>query len=173
MASQSVAVQSKLQNLNSMHNIPSLLRAYPYVVIMFIHIHVVPPSSVSLTSNVVNSIQIVGSDVMLTCTVELNSAILGSEIFLLTVNAQLSKDGTLLALDGPRMSDTIIIYTAQFNSFQRSNFGNYTCTAIIRPQPSSTYLTGTHTLSDTLCINAGKYLYILHDDCMVFCVSLT
>ena len=124
--------------------------------------HVVSPSSVSLTSNVVDSVQIVGSDVTLTCTVELNSAILGSEIFLLTVNAQLSKDGTPLALDGPRVSDTTVTYTAQLNSFQRSDFGNYTCTATVRPQPSSTYLTGTDTLSDTLSIKAGKCLYFMH-----------
>ena len=126
--------------------------------------HVVPPSSVTLTSNVVNSIQIVGSDVMLICTVELNSAILGSEIFLLTVNAQLSKDGTPLALDEPRVRDTAITYTAQLNSFQKSDFGNYTCTATIRLQPSSTYLIGTDTLSDTLTIKAGKYIYT---SCMV------
>ena len=147
--------------------IPSLLRAYSYVVTMLIHVHVVPPSSVSLTSNVINSIQIVGSGVMLTYTVELNSAILGSEIFLLTVDAQLSKDGTLLALDRPRVSDTIVTYTAQLNSFQRSDFGNYTCKATITPQPSSIYLTGIDTLSDTLSIKAGKYLY-----CMVWCVML-
>ena len=93
---------------------------------------------------------------MLTCTVELNSAILGSEISLLMVNVQLSKDGTELALAGPRVSDTIFNYTAQLNSFGRSDFGNYTCTATIRPEPSSTYITGIDTLSDTINIKAGS-----------------
>ena len=134
-----------------------------------VHTCAVSPSSVILTSNVGDSIQIMGSDVILTYTVELNSTILGSEIFLLIVNAQLTKDGTPLAVDGPRVSDTIITYTAQLNSFQRSDFGNYTCTATIRPQPSSTYLTGTDTLSDTLTLKAGKYLYCMY---FVFIIML-
>ena len=95
---------------------------------------------------------------MLTCTVKLNSAIAASEIFLLTENAQLFKDGNLLALEGPRVSDTTITYTAQLNSFQRSNFGNYTCSATIRPQPSSTYVTGIDALSDMIIIKPGKNL---------------
>ena len=93
---------------------------------------------------------------MLTCTVKLNSAIVASEIFLLTENAQLFKDGNLLALDGPRVSDTTITYTAHLNSFQRSDFGNYTCLATIRPQPSSTYITGIDALSDMIVIKPGK-----------------
>ena len=112
----------------------------------------VPPSSVSLTSNVDNSIQIMGS-VTLTCAVDLNSAILGSEIFLLTVNAHLSKDGTVLTLAGPIVTaGTIFTYTTQLNSFQMSDFGNYTCTATVRPRQTSTYLVGVDILSDTLNI---------------------
>ena len=93
---------------------------------------------------------------MLTCTLELNSAILNSEIFLVRVIAQLSRDGTQLAVAGPVVTGTTFTYTAQLNSFQRSDFGNYTCTVTIKPQPSSTYLTGTDVLSDTLIIKAGK-----------------
>ena len=117
----------------------------------------VPPSSVSLTSNVADSIQIVGSDVLLTCTVELNLAILGSEIFLLTVNTQLSKNGTVLALAGPVVTaGTIFTYTIQLNSFQVNDFGNYTCTVTIRPQPTSAYLRGEDVLSDTLNLKPCK-----------------
>ena len=93
---------------------------------------------------------------MLTCTLELNSAILNSEIFLVRVIAQLSRDETQLAVAGPVVTGTTFTYTAQLNSFQRSDFGNYTCTVTIKPQPSSTYLTGTDVLSDTLIIKAGK-----------------
>ena len=103
---------------------------------------------------------------MLTCTVKLNSAIVSSEIFLLTVvNAQLFKEGNLLALDGPRVSDTTITYTAQLNSFQRSDFGNYTCLATIRPQSSSIYITGIDALSDIIVIKPGKNL-----GCTILCV---
>ena len=101
--------------------------------------------------------QIVGSEVMLTCTVELNSAILGSEIFLLTVNARLSKNGTVLTLDGPIVTaGTIFTYAMQLNSFQINDFGNYTCIAIIRPQPTSAYLMGADVLSDTLNLKPCK-----------------
>ena len=121
-------------------------------------IYVAPPSYVTLTSNVANIIQIVGSDVELTCTVELNPEILGSEIFLLAVNAQLSRDGTQLALTGPTVTGTTFTYAFQLNSFQRSDFGNYTCTATIRPQPTSAYLTGDDILSATLNIKPGKFV---------------
>ena len=86
----------------------------------------------------------------------MNSAILASEIFLVRVTAQLSRNGNPLALTGPNVSDTTFAYTAQLNSFQRSDFGDYTFTATISPQPSSAYITGNNTLSDTLSIKAGK-----------------
>jgi hypothetical protein len=159
VASHSVTVQSKLKTLILASYIIIIL--YP-IRMFYYHCYAVPPSSVSLTSSKeVNDIQIVGSNVMLTCTVELNSAIFGSEIFLLTVDAQLLKEGVLLPLPlaGPRVSDTTIAYTAELSPFQRSDFGNYTCTATIRPQPSSTYLTGIDTLSDMITIKPGKYLY--------------
>ena len=111
-----------------------------------------------------DSIQIVGTDVMLTCTVELNSAILGSEIFLLTVNAQLSKNGTVLALADPIVTAGMIFtYATQLNSFQINDFGNYTCIATIRPQPTSPYLRGADVLSDTLNLKPCKLVLALHD----------
>ena len=118
----------------------------------------VPPSSITMTSSVTDSLQIVGSDVMLTCTVELNLAILDSEISLLTVNAHLSRNGTQLAVVGSTVTDKTFIYTAQLTSFQRTDFGDYTCTATVRPQPTSAYLTGGDVLSDTVTIKAGKLL---------------
>ena len=126
--------------------------------------HAVPTqSSITLTSSKGNSgIQIVGSDLTLTCTVELNSAIVNSEIFLLVVDAQLSRDGTPLALTGPTVTGTTVTYATQLNSFGRSDSGNYTCTATVRPQPSSTYLTGNEILSDTISIKAGMFPYSVH-----------
>ena len=110
-----------------------------------------------LTSSGGNSgIQITGSDVTLTCAVELNSLIHSSEVHLLIVDVQLSRDGTPLALTGPTVSGTTITYTRRFESFGRSDSGNYTCTATIQPQPTSAYLTGNETLkSDSITIKAG------------------
>lgn len=108
-----------------------------------------------------NGAQIIGCDVELTCTVELHSAILPSEISLLMVSAELYKDGTPdpLALTGPNVSETTFTYTNQLISFERNDFGNYTCIATMKPQPSAnlSHLTGTAVLSDTLRIKAGKF----------------
>ena len=129
---------------------------------------VVPtPSYVSLTSSklTTNSIQITGSDVRLTCVVELHPAILDYEIFLLMVDTQLSRNGTPLPLAGPTVTSTTFTYTTQLDSFQRSDFGNYTCTAIVRPQSSSAYLTGIDVLSNTLNIKPSKH-------CMTLIINL-
>ena len=124
------------------------------------NVYVVPtPSSIILTSSDTSSLQIVGSDVTLTCMLELNPAIVETDLPLLMVDVQLSRDGTPLALTGPTVTETTFTYTIQLNSFGRSDSGNYTCTATVRPQPSSTYLTGSETLlSDTISIKAGMYL---------------
>jgi hypothetical protein len=75
-----------------------------------------------------------------------------------TVDAQLLRDidDTQLALTGPTVTGTIFTYTTLLKSFQKSDFGSYTCTVTIRPTPSSTYLTGVDVLSDILSINAGN-----------------
>ena len=122
------------------------------------HFHTVPTqSSITLTSNIGNSgVQIVGSDVILICTVELTSIIQSSEIFSLTVDAQLSRDGTLLTLTGPIVTGTTLTYTRRFEPFGRNDSGNYTCLATLRPQSSLIYLTGNETLlSDSVSIKAG------------------
>ena len=93
---------------------------------------------------------------MLTCVVKLNSFILDSEIFLLMVSAQLSKDGTPVVLTGPEVNGTTFTYTSRLNLFGKNDFGNYTCTATIRPVQFLTYLTGTDVLLDTLTITASK-----------------
>ena len=75
------------------------------------------------------------------------------------VDTQLFRDGTPLTLTGPTVSGTTFIYTTQLNSFGRSDSGNYTCTATIQPQPTSTYITGNETLqSDLISIKAGMML---------------
>ena len=78
----------------------------------------------------------------MTCTVDLIQAVMVSELSLLTVSAQLFKDGTPLNISGPRLSGTTHIYSVAVNSFNESNVGNYTCNATVRPRSSSTFLTG-------------------------------
>ena len=114
------------------------------------------PQSVFLTSSPAAP-NINGDGVTLTCTVNMRQEILDSEIFLLVVDAWLSQpNGTPLALTGPRVTGTTFTYTAQLNSFGRSDSGNYTCTATVRPQPSSVYLNGTGELSSTTRVTTGE-----------------
>ena len=115
------------------------------------------PSSLMLTTS--NDAVVVGSDITLTCTLMLNSVIMGSENALLMVDAQLSRDGTPLALPNVTVTGTTFTYTTVVNSFERSDSGNYTCTATVRPQPTATHLTGTETLESNINIRAGKYSF--------------
>ena len=98
---------------------------------------------------------VVRSDITLTCTLVLNSAIIGPENALLMVDAQLSRDGTPLTLTSLTVTGTTFTYTSAVNSFGRSDSGNYTCTATIRPRPSLTYLIGNEMLSTAINIRAG------------------
>ena len=89
----------------------------------------------------------------------MNQEILDSEIFLLMVDVQVSwPDGTPLTIAGPTVTGTTFIYTTQLNSFGRSDSGNYTCNATVRPQPSSTYLTGISIMLDIARITTGSLI---------------
>ena len=116
-------------------------------------INTVPtPSFLILTSS--SEAVMFGSDVTLTCTLGLNSAIVASDLSLLMVEIQLSRDGVLF--NNSLATDITFTYTTQLNSFGRSDFGNYTCTATIRPQISAVYLIGNETLqSNAINIRAG------------------
>ena len=96
-----------------------------------------------------------GSDVTLTCTLGLNSAIVANDLSLLMVKVQLSRDGILL--DNPTLSPmtgTTFVYTSRLRI---TDVGNYTCNATIRPVTSSTYITGSEMLeSDTIQITTGE-----------------
>ena len=78
------------------------------------------------------------------------------ELPLLMVNAQLSRDGTVLRLSGPTVTGTTFTYSTQLNSFDESDVGNYTCTATVQPHPTSTYLNATKGKSDTIELVIGK-----------------
>ena len=102
------------------------------------------------------------STVTVTCVVELSSTIIESDIPLLMVDAQLSRDGTMLSLTGPAVTSTTFIFTRRFETFRRSDSGNYTCIATVRPQPTSVYLTGSGILDNTVNIAICKYTYWLN-----------
>ena len=124
---------------------------------LMLTIHTVPPSSIVLTSSKADFIQIIGSNITLTCALKLSSSILDSEIFLLMVDVQLFRNGSPLPVFGPIVNGTTYIYTTQLNSFQRSDYGSYNCTATVRPRPTSIYLIGTEVLSNTLTIIPGEH----------------
>ena len=133
---------------------------YQLTIISLLNFNKVPsPSSITLVSSDrssrPNSLPILGSDVTLTCTLKLNSAVVASEILLLMVNVQLLRDGIPLALTGPTIRDTTFTYTRRLESFGRSDSGNYTCMASVGPDPALTYVTGNETLSTAVNIKAG------------------
>ena len=82
----------------------------------------------------------------------MGQGILPSDLRLLMVDTQLSRDGTTLDLTGPVVSGTTFLYTIQLNSFGRNDSGMYTCTATVRLQQSSTYLIGMGVKSNTMTI---------------------
>ena len=115
------------------------------------------PQSVVVNSSLGNIVR-KGSSVTLICTVELGPAVTESELSLLVVDAQLSRDGTPLALTGPIVNGTTFTYTTQLNTFGRSDSGNYTCTATVRVQSNfSAFLIGISQLSDTIRVTTGSY----------------
>ena len=104
----------------------------------------------TIQSNTPNPITI-GSDVTLTCMVKMDEKILDSDLSLVMVDAQLSRDGNPLALTGPTVTGTTFIYSRQFESFRRN--GNYTCTATVRSNLS-------HLLDNELFISDSIYVSI-------------
>lgn len=135
------------------------------IVNQYIYVRTVPTlSAITLTSSSGNSgIQLVGSDVTLTCTVQLNSAVLSSEVSMLVVEVLLFRDGTQVAVPRPTVTGITFTYTTMVNSFGSSDSGNYTCTATVRPHSSSTFLTGSQTLqSNAVRIVAGMCSSIIN-----------
>ena len=65
-----------------------------------------------------------------------------SESSLLMVSAQLSRDGTMLNLTGPTVTDRSFNFGATVSSFSESDISNYICTATVRLRASSPFLTG-------------------------------
>ena len=109
----------------------------------------------SVTSTPSSPVNDVISTVTVNCVVELNPSVMESELSLLMVSAQLLRDGTPLTLNGPTVSGTTFTYTRRFESFGRSDSGNYTCNATVEPIPTLTYLNGSAPLANTARVTIG------------------
>ena len=114
-----------------------------------------PPVSVTITSDQANPIN-TGSTVTLTCIVELGPSVVDSDLSVVMVDAQLSRDGTPLTLTGPTVAGTTFTYTIQLDSFGRSDSGNYNCTATVRPHPPSIFLTESGEQFNTARVTTSK-----------------
>ena len=112
------------------------------------------PSSVVVTSNP-SPIPSAGTSVELICTVELGPAISQSDLSLLMVDAQLSRDGTPLDRTGPVISGTTFTYTVQLDSFEMSDVGDYSCTATVSLVSNSTFISGSGTANGMSTISIG------------------
>ena len=97
-----------------------------------------------------------GSDVTVTCVVEMAQGVVDSDLSLLMVDAQLSREGTPLTLTGPTVTGTTFTYTIQLDSFGRNDSGNYNCTATVRPRHNLTYLIGNGVTSAITKVVTGE-----------------
>ena len=113
----------------------------------------------SVTSNPASPVNIM-STVTVNCVVELSTAVTESDLSLLMVDAQLSRDETPLTLSGPTVTGTTFTYTRRFESFGRTDSGYYTCTATVTPHSSSTYLSGTGSGTNTAKIITISGVYL-------------
>ena len=122
-----------------------------------------PPSSVSVTSTPFSPVNNIVSTVTVNCVVELSPALRASDVSLLKVDIRTSRDGTQQTLTGPTVTGSTFTYTRRFESFGRSNSGNYTCTVNIRPAtgPTASYIIGSAERTSTSEITIGVlYMYI-------------
>ena len=121
------------------------------------------PQSVTVTSSLGSEV-LNGSDVTLTCSVQMNQNLLPAELSLLMVTAQFTRPDGLafnLPISSLVMSGTTYNFTTEVSSFGDDDVGSYTCTATIGLRPSSTslgvFLTGMGQLvSNPITIVIGK-----------------
>jgi hypothetical protein len=113
------------------------------------------PTTVILSSSISNPIPPFGSDVTLTCTVELSPAV----DVPVTVNTVLTTvDGFINTSTAQPVMGSITNYTAPFmiSSFGRSNSGNYTCRATVSLTSSSAYIGDSSPATDSVRVTIGK-----------------
>ena len=115
------------------------------------------PTSVKLSSSIPNPIPPFGSNVTLTCVVEVNPAV----DVPVTVNTALTTpDGfTTHSIAQPMMiRSTIRYYTtiAMISSFRRSDSGLYACGVHLTTTPANAYISYSNTVPDAIRVTTGK-----------------
>ena len=121
-------------------------------VIIMLHYCTVPaPSFVTITSDSVSPIRPVGSDVSLTCSVDLSSAV----DVPVTVNIEMrDPQENVLTISTPTLSQSVYVSEALITSFGRNQSGIYTCEATVSsPSP---FLIESGTLSRDLRVTTSK-----------------
>ena len=120
--------------------------------LMFI-MHAVPTIDVTLVSDPTGPIT-EGTSVNLTCTVELG-ALVESDLQLFNLEVTLSRDDSKIS-ETVILNGTTLNYTHKIVAFSRNDSGNYSCTAIATPHPSSVFINASHILSDVVRVTTGK-----------------
>ena len=116
-------------------------------------------TSVSLTSSHPNPIW-PGSDVGLTCRVELSPLLVENDLSVILLDAWLSRDGTRQNLtDSPTMARTTFTYNIQLDSFKWRDSGNYTCTATVRSPYKAHFTDSGSVMSNVTKVSTGEVLY--------------
>ena len=132
----------------------------PSTVFHFYHNFAVPaPTSVSLSSSIPNPIPPFGSDVTLTCAVELSPAV----DVPVTVNMVLTPShGFVTTGTAQPVMGSLINYATEFTirSFRRSDSGLYTCAATVSLPSHSTnaYVSDSSTASHSVRVTTGEIL---------------
>ena len=103
-----------------------------------------------------SSVTTAGTCVDVICTVEFDPAVVGTNLSLLMVDAQLSRDGTMMALTGPNIPGTRFIFSSQIMSFEMCNVGDYICTATVSLRSAQTYITGNATATGRVRIDIAS-----------------
>lgn len=116
----------------------------------------VPNPSVAVASIPSTPIPDGTQTVFLTCTVELGSSILESDLSLLMVDAQLSRNGNTVMQAGLSVTGTTFTYIFLIGSFGIGDSGMYNCTATVSLRISSSYLTGISVQSGLTELIIGK-----------------
>ena len=104
------------------------------------------PLMVAITSNLPSPIT-EGASVTLTCMMEIGALMIETDLQLF---GSLFKDEVIL------INGTTVTYTHQIGSFNRTDSGNYSCTATARPHSSSVFINVSDAMSDVLRVTTGK-----------------
>lgn len=105
-----------------------------------------------------------GTSISLTCTMEMGALqLVESDWRLFDLEVSLSRDDSEITF----INSTTLPYTHWIVSFNRSDSGNYSCTATARPQPSSVFINGSDAVSDVLKVTTGKVKCIMNNMVLV------